>query len=139
MEFKDYIKEEYSWPDVSEAEIERLSNVLSSHLIKMNIKLSKEKRIEFVRKLLKKQQGTCAFAGGDDKYCWNEPKDKELKYLKLQWGHKLPRSHGDKTHELYNLILLCARCNNNIKKSRSVNQLIPELEHKLKVLKKLID
>jgi len=84
MEFKNYILEEYSWPKVPDIEIERLAQVLSSHLRKMNIKLLKKEQINFVKKLLKKQQGTCAFAGGDDKYCWNEPKDKELKYLKLQ-------------------------------------------------------
>lgn len=139
MEFKDYILEEYSWPKTPVTEIDRLAKVLPSHLRKMSIKLSNKERIEFVKKLLEKQQDTCAFAGGDDKYCWNEPKDKELKHLKLQWGHKLPRSHGDEAHELDNLILLCARCNNNIQKSRSLNQLIPELEHKVKVLKTLVD
>tara|TARA_Y100000310_G_C20126063_1_gene553651 strand:+ start:101 stop:520 length:420 start_codon:yes stop_codon:yes gene_type:complete len=139
MEFKDYILEEYSWPKIPDQEIERLAQVLYSHLRKMNIKMSKDERTDFVKKILKKQNGTCAFAEGDDRFCWNEPKDKELKYLKLQWGHKLPRSHGDEAHKLDNLILLCARCNNNIQKSRSVKQLIPELEHKLKVLKKLVD
>lgn len=139
MGFKNYILEEYKWPKIPDTEIERLSQVLYSHLRKMREKLSKEERINFVKELLKEQKETCAFAGGDDRYCWNEPQDKELNNLKLQWGHKIPRSHGDEAYELDNLILLCARCNNNIKKSRNIDQLIPELEHKLKVLKKLID
>ncbi len=61
----------------------------------------------------------------------------KLSYLKLQWGHRIPSSHGDISQYPENLILLCARCNNNIQKSRSIRQIIPELEHKLKVLKKI--
>ena len=137
MDFKNYIHQEYKWPNISDEEIERLSNVLSIHLRKMGLKKTKEERKEIVKNILIKQKGTCAFADGDSRFCWNEPKDKDLIFLKLQWGHKLPRSHGEKAYELDNLILLCARCNNNIQKSRTIEQLIPELEHKLNAIKKL--
>jgi len=137
MEFKDYIHQEYKWPKISEEEIDRLATVLSIHLRQMGLKMNSEERKTFVKNLLKKQKGTCAFADGDDRFCWNEPKDKELTFLKLQWGHKLPRSHGENAQKLDNLILLCARCNNNLQKSRTIEQLIPELEHKLKAIKKL--
>jgi hypothetical protein len=137
MDFKNYIHQEYKWPNIPNEEIERLSNVLSIHLRKMKLKKTKEERIEIVKNILIKQKGTCAFADGDSRFCWNEPKDRKLIFLKLQWGHKLPRSHGGKAYELDNLILLCARCNNNIQKSRTIEQLIPELEHKLKAIKKL--
>lgn len=109
MEFKDYIHDEYKWPPISEEEVDRLAKVLSTHLRQMGLKLTSEKRKDFVKEVLKKQKGTCAFAEGDDRFCWNEPKDKHLSYLKLQWGHKIPRSHGKHEHQLDNLILLCAR------------------------------
>ncbi len=137
MDFKKYIHQEYEWPNISNEEMERLSNVLSIHLKQIGLKKTKEERMEIVKNILTKQKGTCAFADGDSRYCWNEPKDRELTFLKLQWGHKLPRSHGGKAYELDNLILLCARCNNNIQKSRTIEQLIPELEHKLRAIKKL--
>src|SRR3989338_50882 len=128
MNFKNYIKDTYKWPDIPDKEISRLAKVLASHLRNMKIKMDHKGRTNFTRFILKKQKGTCAFADGNDKYCWNEPKDKQLSYLKLQWGHKVPISHGKESHKLGNLILLCARCNNNIQKSRSITQLIPELE-----------
>ena len=137
MDFKNYIHHEYAWPNISNEEIERLSNVLPTHLKQMGLKKTKEERVEIVKNILIKQKGTCAFADGDSCFCWNEPKDRELSFLKLQWGHKLPGSHGGKAYELDNLILLCARCNNNIQKSRTIEQLIPELEHKLMAIKKL--
>lgn len=137
MDFKKYIHKEYKWPDISNEEVERLSNVLATHLRQMELKKTREERKIFVKKLLIKQKSTCAFADGDSRFCWNEPKDRDIIFLKLQWGHKLPRSHGGKAYELDNLILLCARCNNNIQKSRTIEQLIPELEHKLKAIKKL--
>ncbi len=139
MDYKKYIHQEYKWPNTSEEEIERLAGVLSGHLRQMGLKKTKIERITIVRNILKKQKYTCAFADGDSRFCWNEPKDKELTFLKLQWGHKLPRSHGDEAYKLDNLILLCARCNNNIQKSRTIEQLIPELEHKLRAIKKLRD
>ena len=137
MDFKKYIHQEYKWPYTSSEEINRLANVLSTHLREMGLKKSKEERIEIVKSILTEQKDTCAFADGDSRFCWNEPKDKNLTFLKLQWGHKLPRSHGEKAFELNNLILLCARCNNNLQKSRTLEQLIPELEHKLNAIKKI--
>ncbi len=103
----------------------------------MEIKRTKKERLEFVMKKLVSQKHTCAFANGDDKYCWNHPRNKRLRYLKLEWGHKIPKYHGNKSETEKNLILLCARCNNQIQTSRTVQQLIPELEHKLRALKKL--
>ena len=137
MKSKNNVKNHYSWEPLTNIEIDKLQRNLYNHLREMKIKKSKEERISFVKKILKIQKGTCAFAGGDPKYCWNHQKDKGLKHLKLEWGHKLPKSHGEKSKEMNNLILLCARCNNQIQTSRSIKQLIPELEHKLKVLKKI--
>jgi 5-methylcytosine-specific restriction endonuclease McrA len=76
---------------------------------------------ELVRQVRKKQGGTCFLAGGDDRYCWNHPKDGKIAYLKLEWGHKVPLSQGGSS-DLSNLILMCARCNNHIQTSRTLRQ-----------------
>jgi len=122
---------------IPNSEIVRLEKTLANHLRKMRVKRTKQERHELLMKILKNQKFTCAFADGDEKYCWNHPRNKHLKYVKLEWGHKIPISHGKASQEEGNLILLCARCNNHIQSSRTVEQLIPELEHKLKALRKL--
>ena len=126
-----------AWAQIPSSEILRLEKTLINHLRQMKIKKTKQERISFVKNMLKKQKNTCAFAAGNDEYCWNHPKNKELKYIKLEWGHKIPREKGKIAYFEKNLILLCARCNNQIQTSRTVKELIPELEHKLKALRQL--
>jgi len=126
------------WEKLRKTEISRLEKTLSNHLREMGTKKTLQERHEFVIMKLSLQKFTCAFADGDGRFCWNHPRNKNLRYLKLEWGHKIPRYHGKMDHVEDNLILLCARCNNQIQTSRTVKQLIPELEHKLKALKKLM-
>lgn len=118
-------------------EVNRLEKTLSIHLRKMKIKKTKSERIEMIKKILLTQKQTCAFGDGDGSYCWNHPRNKKLPYLKLEWGHKIPSIHGSISQKESNLILLCARCNNHIQSSRTIPELILELEHKLGALKKL--
>ncbi len=126
------------WKELPKTEISRLEKTLSNHLREMESKKTVQERHEFVMKKLSSQKFTCAFADGDGSFCWNYPRNKDLKYLKLEWGHKIPKYHGKKAYAEDNLILLCARCNNHIQSSRTIKELIPELEHKLKALKKLL-
>ena len=125
------------WSKIPASEISRLEKTLQNHLWQMKVKKQKEERILFVKNTLQRQKNTCAFADGDSKFCWNHPKDKDLKYVKLEWGHKIPRAKGKDAYFEENLILLCARCNNQIQTSKTIDELIPELEHKLQALKKL--
>jgi len=131
------MKPEFNWKEIPEEEHSRLEKTLYNHLRSMKVKKTKTERLEITKTILKQQKNTCAFADGDDSYCWNHPKNKNYEFLILEWGHKIPRNFGKIAHELDNLILLCARCNNQIQTSRKIEQLIPELEHKLKALKKL--
>jgi len=128
----------YSWQPAPPEEAERLARLLSAHLRNGGVP-ARERRAEhchlLVREILARQLGTCFLAGGDDRFCWNHPKDRECSFLKLEWGHRVPRSAGGAS-ELSNLVLLCARCNNHLQTSRTLQQLIPELEHKLSVLKR---
>ena len=134
-----HFRDENEWESIPESEIDRLQQTLYPHVRKMNISSSKPERIQFVKHLLEKQNNTCAFGktvGG--KYCWNEPKDSEKKYLKLQWGHIKPRCRKNETQTLKDLCLLCARCNNQIQTSRYLCQLKAELHSKLDNIDDLI-
>ena len=131
------MSDRFSWKPLPEKELDRLERNLYNHLRMMKVKKTREERLEIVKAILKRQKNTCAFADGDDSFCWNHPKNKDFEFLVLEWGHKIPRNFGEIAHNLDNLILLCARCNNHIQTSRKIEQLIPELEHKLKALKKL--
>jgi len=124
------------WDKIPDSELDRLEKTLSIHLRKMKIKKTKLERMDKVKEILNTQKFTCAFADGDDSYCWNHPRNK-LPYIKLEWGHKIPAIHGSISQEESNLMLVCARCNNQIQTSQTIEDLIPELEHKLKALKKL--
>jgi hypothetical protein len=124
METPPHFNDKNGWNPISETEIDRLQKTLHPHLKKMGVLMAPTERTEFVKALLAKQNGTCAFGskvGG--MYCWNEPKDKEKTYLKLQWGHIKPRCRKEAT----DLFLQCARCNNQIQTSRQLHQLPAEL------------
>lgn len=126
----------FSWRSRPASELDRLARLLSSHLKSAGVRLSERNTArcrQFTDMILKSQSGTCFLAGGDDRYCWNHPKNSGLEYLKLEWGHKVPKSQGG-VSELSNLVLLCARCNNHLQTSRTLRQLVPELQHKLAVL-----
>ena len=124
------------WTEIPNYEIGRLEKTLAKHLRNMGVKFTPIQRHDFVIKVLESQKGTCAFADGKPMYCWNNPRDEALQYLKLQWGHKNPVSRA-KWHRQEDLYLLCARCNNQLQTSRTIFELIHEFEHKLKALKKL--
>ena len=79
-----HFRDENNWELIPESEIDRLQQTLYPHLRKMKISSTKPQRIQCVKDFLEKQKNTCAFGknvGG--KYCWNEPKDSEKKYLHL--------------------------------------------------------
>jgi 5-methylcytosine-specific restriction endonuclease McrA len=55
--------------------------------------------------------------------CWNAPKDWNLTYIKYEIGHISPKVSGG-TDELENLCGMCARCNNHIQSSLSMDEVI---------------
>ena len=124
------------WEPLPDSEIYRLDKTLYSQLYGNNITVAKPVRINFIKNLLEKQNNTCAFGKNvKGMYCWNEPlpkgsTKKYLKYLKLQWGHIIPKCR-DKTLTINDFFLLCVRCNNQIQTGRYLCQLKPELQSKL--------
>jgi hypothetical protein len=94
----------------------------------------------FTESLLIKQNWACAFSGGDSSHCWNgnSEHDQVASYIRLRWGHKVPRS-SEINNQFSNLFLLCERCNNQIQTSRTLEELADELMHKLPVIRKLAE
>jgi hypothetical protein len=141
-----HFRDENIWENIPDTEIERLQNTLSNHLRSMKIKKNKSERIEIVKRFLEKQNNTCAFGKNvAGKWCWNEPKENytkdgeyhELNYIKLQWGHVIPRCRNE-NQNINDLCLLCARCNNQIQTSRHLIQVEKELESKLQHINQFI-
>jgi hypothetical protein len=127
----------FTWQPRPEDETRRLTRLLQSHLRRAGVtpaERTSAKCRELLLRTLAGQNGTCYFAGGDDRYCWNHPKDKKIAFLKLEWGHLVPTAQSV-VGVAPKMILLCARCNNQLQTSRTLEQLIPELEHKLPVIK----
>lgn len=133
-----HFRDKNEWTPIPDTEIERLQKTLSNHLRKMGILMTKPERVNFVKNLLEKQNGTCAFGKNIcGIYCWNEPKENyvddvytEKTFLKLQWGHIKPRCRKE-YQTIDDLFLLCARCNNQVQTSRHLHQLKAELLSKI--------
>jgi len=126
------------WDSPPKREIERLKKTLKPHIRKMGI--SSEMSEDIAENILEKQQNNCIFGTEcNSVYCWNAPKDKNLKYLKLEWGHLFtPRCRlGNACDSIDNLALMCNRCNNQIQSSRELEQLELELQSKLEHIHKL--
>lgn len=123
----------FQWETIPESDINRLAKNLQSRArADDKLALAIDECREHTKLILSNQKYTCLLAGGDSKYCWNEPRDKSP-YLRLQWSHKIPIPHNP-SKTIKNFVLLCARCNNQIQSSRTLAQLCSELEHKTAVL-----
>ena len=133
-----HFRDQNEWSPLPDTETDRLQERLSEHLRNMSVRMTKPTRVEFVTKLLERQNGTCALGSNvGGMYCWNEPQYAEKPYLKLQWGHIKPRCRKEEQTP-NDLFLVCARCNNQIQTSRHLQQLKAELLSKLEHIDMLI-
>jgi hypothetical protein len=126
------------WSPIPGSEYQRLDGTLINHLRNMGVRMSKDFRDSFIENLLVEQNWTCAFGKNvRGKFCWNEPRDEYLPYLKLQWGHTKPKSRRQEESP-DDLCLMCARCNNHIQSSRELHQLKGELLSKIEHIDAMI-
>jgi len=134
-----HFRDENRWGNIPPEEIDRLAYNLQRHLRKINIKMTPEDRISYVRDLLMRQNNTCAWGKyANGRHCWNRLRDNkkdgeytEVGYLKLQWGHIIPQAHCEKKPTLGSLYLLCERCNNQLQTGRSLSQVVVEFQSKI--------
>lgn len=65
-------------------------------------------------------------------FCWNRPADWKHDYIRYEWGHlhSLNLDEGGRAHDIKNLCLMSARCNQHIQSSLNIEDLL-EYEGKL--------
>jgi hypothetical protein len=57
--------------------------------------------------------------------CWNAPRDWEKDYIKYEWGHlKSINQNPAAAHDIHNLALYSARCNQHIQSSMDIQELM---------------
>ena len=61
-------------------------------------------------------------------YCWNAPMDWDKNYIRYQWGHLISRNQNVTAHQLTNLCLQSARCNQHIQTSMDISEVSIWLE-----------
>lgn len=96
--------------------------------------------VPIVRALFLTQDNLPFFWEETDGYlasCWNDPKDWGLTYIKYQVGHINPKDNGGKG-ELENLCFMCARCNNHIQSSLTMDEVIARNSAKISDRIKLV-
>jgi len=57
-------------------------------------------------------------------FCWNSPKDWNKNYIKYEWGHLRSVNQNNDAHQLENLCLQSARCNQHIQTSMDIIEVI---------------
>jgi len=59
-------------------------------------------------------------------YCWNRPSDWNHNYIRYEWGHlrSLNLDNDGSAHDIANLCLMSARCNQHIQSSLNINDLL---------------
>lgn len=57
-------------------------------------------------------------------FCWNAPKDWDKNYIKYEWGHLRSVNQNNDAHQLENLCLQSARCNQHIQTSMDIIEVI---------------
>jgi hypothetical protein len=59
-------------------------------------------------------------------YCWNAPKDWD--YIRYEWGHLHSRNQNEGAHDVENLCLQSARCNQHVQTSMDIAEVVGWLE-----------
>jgi len=117
--------------EISDKNIKRLVKTLVPHLKNAGLRVSPVKNhdeLSVIIKLLFSAQENRPFfhiEGTEIPLCWNSPKDWDKSYIKYEWGHLRSRNQaGDRAHNLENLGLYSARCNQHIQTSMHIEELM---------------
>ena len=57
-------------------------------------------------------------------FCWNSPKAWDKNYISYEWGHVRSRNQNQDAHQIDNLCLQSARCNQHIQTSMDIEEVI---------------
>jgi hypothetical protein len=111
--------------------ISRLVKTLLLHLKKAGYQLTPTNSFDdlsrIIQLLFEAQEKRPFFhvEGTELPLCWNSPKDWDKTYLKYEWGHLRSKNQSpEKAHQLENLGLYSARCNQHIQTSMHIEELM---------------
>jgi hypothetical protein len=65
---------------------------------------------------------------GELLYCWNAPKDWDKDYIRYEWGHLSSRNQNKVAHNIQNLCLQSARCNQHVQTSMDIDEVLKWLD-----------
>ena len=57
-------------------------------------------------------------------YCWNSPKDWDKNYIRYEWGHLRSRNQNEDAHQIENICLQSARCNQHVQTSMDIAEVL---------------
>ncbi len=57
-------------------------------------------------------------------YCWNAPKDWAHNYIRYEWGHLFSRNQNEGAHDIENICLQSARCNQHVQTSMDIDEVL---------------
>jgi hypothetical protein len=115
-------------PEAFEKDMGRLERTLSTHLKscgyrRAGTETAKPVRVAMVEAIFDAQGRRPLFhVDGGLPYCWNAPKDWSKDYLRYEWGHLMSKNQNEDAHNITNLALLSARCNQHIQSSMNIDE-----------------
>ena len=80
---------------------------------------------EFVEAIFETQERRPFFhVEGVLPFCWNAPKDWDKDYIRYEWGHLRSRNQNQDAHDIENICLQSARCNQHIQTSMDITEVL---------------
>src|SRR5713226_2311724 len=61
-------------------------------------------------------------------FCWNRPTDWDKDYIRYEWGHLRSLNQNEDAHEITNICLQSARCNQHIQTSMDIAEVLEWLK-----------
>jgi hypothetical protein len=82
------------------------------------------KFVEFVFETQERRPFFHVEVEGRPPFCWNAPKHWNEPYICYEWGHLRSRNQNEDAHQIENLCLQSARCNQHIQTSMNVEEVL---------------
>lgn len=61
-------------------------------------------------------------------FCWNRPTDWDKNYIRYEWGHLRSSNQNEDAHQIENICLQSARCNQHIQTSMDIVEVLEWLK-----------
>lgn len=121
-------------PDAYTADLPRLRETAVGHLKRFGFSRVTRRRCPslidtFVEAIFAAQQYRPFFhIDSPLPFCWNAPKDWNKNYIRYEWGHLRSRNQNEDAHQIENICLQSARCNQHVQTSLDIDEVLHWLE-----------